>query len=84
MGWIDKVKNIISGLKASGKSRKEIEEIVQQAADKATVRTQDAMDAMMYAREMMYRHQRQEQRQQANNWRKMHGLPMKRKGSKRR
>lgn len=37
MGWIEKVKNIICGLKASGKSEKEIEQIVQQAADKATV-----------------------------------------------
>lgn len=37
MGWIEKVKSIICGLKASGKSKKEIEQIVQQAADKATV-----------------------------------------------
>ena len=37
MGWIEKIKNIICGLKASGKSEKEIEQIVQQAADKATV-----------------------------------------------
>lgn len=37
MGWIEKVKSIICGLKASGKSEKEIEQIVQQAADKATV-----------------------------------------------
>ena len=37
MGWIEKVKSVICGLKASGKSKKEIEQIVQQAADKATV-----------------------------------------------
>lgn len=37
MGWIEKVKSVICGLKASGKSEKEIEQIVQQAADKATV-----------------------------------------------
>lgn len=37
MGWIERMKSIICGLKASGKSEKEIEQIVQQAADKETV-----------------------------------------------
>lgn len=103
MGWIEKVKNIIGGLRASGKSEQEIEDIMQQAADKATVVTpeevddtvaeiavglarmagtfaRDAMDAMCYA--MQAFQQQGGSRQQTNNWRKMHGLPMRRKGKR--
>lgn len=114
MGWIEKVKSIICGLKASGKSEKEIEQIVQQAADKATVggktevkpipplfdgrymeqarlgmmsglgmtaegygiKTQDAVDALTYAVAAQARYK---VRTESNNWRKMHGLPMRRK-----
>lgn len=81
MGWIEKLKDIICGLKASGKSEKEIEQIVQQAADKATVggygiKTQDAVDAFTYA---VAAQSRYKARTESNNWRKMHGLPMRRK-----
>lgn len=82
MGWIEKVKNIICGLKASGKSEKEIEQIVQQAADKATVggepksKRQDAVDALTYA---VVAQARYKARTESNNWRKMHRLPMRRK-----
>lgn len=129
MGWIEKVKSIICGLKASGKSEKEIEQIVQQAANKATVggkeeirpipplfdsrymeqarmgmvssfgipasvlniqhreppvftsamqpiRPQDAVDAFVYAVAAQARYKA---RTESNNWRKMHGLPMRRK-----
>ena len=37
MGWIEKAKEIVKGLKESGKSEKEISEIIEVAADKATV-----------------------------------------------
>lgn len=129
MGWIEKIKSIVCGLKASGKSEKEIEQIVQQAADKATVggkeeirpipplfdsrymeqarmgmassfgipasvlgirhreppvftsamqpiRPQDAVDAFVYAVAAQTRYKA---RTESNNWRKMHGLPMRRK-----
>lgn len=78
MEWIEKVKGIICGLKTSGKSEKEIEQIVQQAADKATVgvKTRDAIDALIYAVAVQGRY---EARKESNNWRKMHGLPMRRK-----
>lgn len=82
MGWVEKVKSIICGLKESGKSKKEIEQIVQQAADKATVggelksKRQDAVDAFTYA---VAAQERYKARTESNNWRKMHGLPMRRK-----
>lgn len=76
MGWIEKVKSIICGLKASGKSEKEIE---QQASDKATVkgtRPLDEVDAIVYAVAAQGRYKA---RTESNNWKKMHGLPMRRK-----
>lgn len=82
MGWIEKMKSIICNLKASGKSEKEIEQIVQEAADKATVggelksKRQDAADALTYAVAVQARYKA---RMESNNWRKMHGLPMRRK-----
>lgn len=82
MGWIEKAKSIICGLKTSGKSEKEVEQIVQEAADKATVggepksKRQDAVDALTYAVAAQARY---EARTESNNWRKMHGLPMRRK-----
>lgn len=119
MGWIDKVKDIIVGLRASGKNEKEIEEIVQQATNKATIKVEqkgieeklaetsvnmakamgtfarDAVDSLCYALEVMQiaskgwngtlkDNIRRQQRQQTNNWRKIHGLPMRRKGKGRR
>lgn len=90
MGWIEKVKEIICGLKASGKNKKEIKQIVQQAADKATVgcddlgfaiaksgvKARDAMDAFAYALTALEKYKKMKE---SNNWRKMHGLPMRRK-----
>ena len=55
MGWIDVLTDMVKGLRATGKSEKEIEAIVEQAAV----------------------------RRESNNWRKMHGLPMRRKGGNR-
>ena len=117
MGWIDKVKTIIEKLRGTGKNEREIEEIVQQAADKATVaqavdriqevqqtlnksaeqaesrmaegiermgesakRARDAVDAFVYAVQAM---EKTNVRKETNNWRKMHGLPMRRKKNKR-
>ena len=37
MKFVEKVKNIISKLRAAGKTEKEVSEIVKQAADAATV-----------------------------------------------
>lgn len=129
MAWIEKVKGIIGRLRRSGKTEPEIEEIVQQAADKATatqemVRTQAEVAAafkvsneplalseyeqqyMLFAKaagEAMrriidkikeagmtaeqvaaaLRMMHGSRQQESNNWRKLHGLPMRRKGRKR-
>lgn len=84
MGWIEKVKGIICGLKAFGKSEKEIEQIVQQAADKATVggRCKEVNYEKIWIDGIPYKvavPKRCETRTESNNWRKMHGLPMRRK-----
>lgn len=80
MGWIEKVKSIICGLKVPGKSEKEIEQIVQQAADKATVggKTEVKPIPPLFGDEYM-KQARYKARTESNNWRKMHGLPMRRK-----
>lgn len=99
MGWIEKVKSIIERLRKSGKSEKEIETIVQQASDKATVtqtvehvgeairmmnegakQARDVMDAFLYAAKAMSVYNA---RKNTNNWRRMHGLPMRRKVNRR-
>lgn len=119
MGWIEKIKDIIGGLRASGKNEKEIEDIVQQAADKATVAgvfrvpeklltapeyeqqyqifAKAAGEAMKRLKEKIneagmtagqvaatIRKMYSVRQQESNNWRKMHGLPMRRKGKRRR
>lgn len=119
MGWIEKVKDIIGGLRASGKNEKEIENIVQQASDKATVAAafkvpEKWLTAQEYeqqyrtfaeaAGETMrqlikkineagmtteqtiaaIRTMHSVRQQESNNWRKIHGLPMRRKGKRRR
>lgn len=94
MGWIEMIKDIIGGLRASGKNEKEIEDIVQQASDKATIKAgkkevegkseRDAVDALYYALEVMRIASKGQRQQESNNWRKMHGLPMRRKGKRRR
>lgn len=84
MGWIEKVKSIICGLKAAGKSENEIEQIVQQAADKATVggRCKEVNHERIWIDGIPYKvavPKRCETRTESNNWKKMHGLPMRRK-----
>ena len=37
MGFVEKVKNVISKLRAEGKTEKEVSEIIKQAAEAATV-----------------------------------------------
>ena len=108
MGFVEKVKNVISKLRAAGKTEKEVSEIIEQAAEAATVlkktespehpekikaaggeNLQDALlkvgisaKEALTAFESIYRLRRQEK---SNNWRKYHGLPLKRsKGGKRR
>lgn len=89
MGFVEKVKNVISKLRAAGKTEKEVSEIIEQAAEAATVFLQDALlkvgisaKEALTAFESIYRLRRQEK---SNNWRKYHGLPLKRsKGGKRR
>lgn len=105
MGWIEKVRSIIDGLRKQGKSENEVEEIIQQAAEKAAVRTVEkqadgiaeaageAMKTMigklnevgMTAERMAtaFQWMGRIERRQTNNWRKMHGLPMRRKGKRR-
>lgn len=131
MEWIERVKGIIGRLRRNGKTESEIEEIVQQAADKATVtqemeRSQaEAEVATMFRAlselltspefEQQYlffakaageamrriidkireagmtaeqvaaalRMMHGSRQQESNNWRKLHGLPMRRKGRKR-
>lgn len=105
MRWTEKVRSIIAGLRKQGRSEDEVEMIVRQAAEKATVKTtQKQVDEFAEAagetmRKMIGKLQevgmtteettvalmalRNERRQQTNNWRKMHGLPMRRKGKRR-
>lgn len=105
MGFVEKVKNVISKLRAAGKTEKEVSEIIEQAATvlkkteypehpekikaaggenlqdallKVGISAKEALTAF----ESIYRLRRQEK---SNNWRKYHGLPLKRsKGGKRR
>lgn len=112
MEWVDKVKDIIGGLRASGKSEKEMEDIVQQASDKETVTVAEAFkipEKLLTAQEfeqqyrtfaeaagetmrqlikkineVVIRTMHSVRQQESNNWRKMHGMPMRRKGKRRR
>lgn len=87
MGFVEKVKNVVSKLRAAGKTEKEVSEIIEQAAGgenlqdallKVGISAKEALTAF----ESIYRLRRQEK---SNNWRKYHGLPLKRsKGGKRR
>lgn len=129
MEWIEKAKGIIGRLRRNGKSEPEIEEIVQRAAEKATVtqgvvRSQAEVATMFRAPSELLTSPEFEQQylffakaageamrriidkireagmtaeqvaaalwmmhgsrqQESNNWRKLHGLPMRRKGRKR-
>ena len=46
MGWIEKAKEIVKGLKESGKSEKEISEIIEVEADKATVNEENESEGI--------------------------------------
>lgn len=129
MEWIEKVKGIIGRLRRNGKTEPEIEEIVQQAADKATVtqemeRSQAEVATMFrvpsellaspeFEQQYLFfakaageamrriidkireegitaeqvaaalRMMHGSRQQESNNWRKLHGLPMRRKGRER-
>lgn len=129
MEWIEKVKGIIERIRRNRKTEPEIEEIVQQAADKATVtqgmeRSQAEVATMFRAPSELlaspefeqqylffaktageaiqriidkireagmtaeqvaaaFRMMHGSRQQESNNWRKLHGLPMRRKGRKR-
>lgn len=80
MRWTEKVRSIIAGLRKQGRSEIEVETIVRQAAEKATVKTvqqpkkEETEELWIFERTRW---------QQANNWRKMHRLPMRRKGKRR-
>ena len=80
MRWTEKVRTIIAGLRKQGRSEVEVETIVRQTAEKATVKTvQQPKKEETEELRILER----ERRQQANNWRKMHRMPMRRKGKRR-
>lgn len=91
MGFVEKVKNVISKLRAAGKTEKEVSEIIEQAAEATTVlkktESPEHPEKIKAAggenlQDALFRLRRQEK---SNNWRKYHGLPLKRsKGGKRR
>lgn len=106
MKFVEKMKTIISKLRAEGKTEKEVSEIIKRAADAATVKnpenkqipeiriradTENLQNALMrvgisakeaiQALQTLYKVGKPEH---SNNWRKYHGLPLKRRGGKRR
>lgn len=77
MRWTEKVRTIIAGLRKQGRSEVEVEMIVKRAAEKATVKTvQQPKKEETEELRILER----ERRQQTNNWRKIHRMPMRRKG----
>lgn len=66
------LKGIIDRFRAMGKTEKEISGIIETAADKATANPDVTKPEKQREPEM-------ENRKNTNNWRKMHGLPMRRK-----
>lgn len=76
MGFIEAVKGIIEKFRAAGKPEMEIADIIERASEKATVRTviHTTNDDRVRIRNpaMNINHE-------ANNWRRLHGLPMRRK-----
>ena len=88
------LKGIIDRFRAMGKSEKEISGIIETAADKATanpdvtkaeafveavLRTGTTLQQAKTAILKMSSLRDAENRKNTNNWRKMHGLPMRRK-----
>lgn len=117
MGWIDRAKDIIGKLRASGRSEAEVEEIITSAADKATaakaeltpqpVRKQwqqaeiaemfglpeSVLNTTEYDRAMQMHMENMRiaaaslnvvARHESNNYRRMHGQPMRRRQAVRR
>lgn len=76
MGFIEAVKGIIEKFRAAGKSETEIAEFIERASEKATVKavihSTDDKRAHIRNPAMTVNHE-------ANNWRRLHGLPMRRK-----
>lgn len=88
------LKGIIDRFRAMGKTENEISSIVEAAADKATVnpnvaknenpqkpeiKIETTAEAFVEAVLQMSSLRDAENRKNTNNWRKMHGLPMRRK-----
>ena len=73
MGWIEKVKEIIKKLGEFGKSEREIGEVLQRAADAATVikvTTPACID------NVFTKFTTTKDRRATNNWKRLHGVPM--------
>lgn len=64
MGFSEDVKEFIDRMRAAGKTKEEIEKIIADAAERATVN-------------------KKQSDKETNNWRKQHGLPLKRKKKER-
>lgn len=76
MGFIEAAKGIIEKFRAAGMTEGEIADIVERAAEKATVKTgitakHEDMTKIRSPAAIGVR--------EANNWRRLHGLPMRRK-----
>ena len=106
MGFIEKVKSIVSEMRKQGKTEQEVEAIVKEAADKATFTKKADMEergtdangnleqainkgsineALMAIRKIKEIHEerKSEEKRNTNNWRKMHGLTMRRRCKRR-
>lgn len=70
MEFVNAVRGIIEKFRDAGKSEKEISSIIEEATEKATVNRDAIKDRSSQDRK---------KRRNTNNWRKMHGMPMRRK-----
>lgn len=68
MGFIDILRGVIEAFRAAGKTEQEITDIIEQASEKATVKPA-----------VRSYNQFPKTDRETNNWRKLHGLPMRRK-----
>ena len=89
MGIMSIVKSVIEHFRKAGKTEKEISNMIEQAADKATVNKgiaekKEYKKPEIKAKMKMSGSQGCTNRRDTNNWRKMHGLPMRRKQKARR
>ena len=76
MGFVKEVKDIIAKFREKGKKESEISRIIKTAAEKATVNREHLKKDEFPKTEI-------EKRRITNNWRRMHGLPMRRKQKER-